>query len=119
MFRVLTRDFYILFTSLICEWYVAWAGTHKYLNIIFISYIFLLTGIEAGLLTTTMSSSIWMIRIFSDETGTSCLKRQWGGKRKHKCFMTIEGDTISPDTHYEFSWSVYFRVISFELLSLK
>ena len=34
-----------------------------------------LTGMEAGLLTTTMSSSMWMIRIFSDVTGTSCLKQ--------------------------------------------
>ena len=29
---------------------------------------------DAGLLTTTMSSSMWMIRIFSDVTGTSCLQ---------------------------------------------
>ena len=34
-----------------------------------------LTGIEAGLLTTTRSSSIWTILISSDETGTSCLKK--------------------------------------------
>ena len=35
-----------------------------------------LTGIEAGLLTTTRSSSIWTILISSDETGTSCLKEK-------------------------------------------
>ena len=34
-----------------------------------------LTGMEAGLLTTTRSSSIWTILISSDETGTSCLKK--------------------------------------------
>lgn len=32
-----------------------------------------LTGIDAGLLTTTISSSIWRMRIFSEDTGTSCL----------------------------------------------
>ena len=34
------------------------------------------TGIEAGLFTTTRSSSIWIILIFSFDTGTSCLKNQ-------------------------------------------
>ena len=33
----------------------------------------LLTGMEAGLSTTTMSSSMWRIRISSAHTGTSCL----------------------------------------------
>ena len=35
------------------------------------------TGIEAGLFTTTRSSSIWIILIFSFDTGTSCLKNKY------------------------------------------
>jgi hypothetical protein len=34
-----------------------------------------LTGMEAGLLTTTMSSSMWTMVIGSEVTGTSCLKQ--------------------------------------------
>lgn len=32
---------------------------------------------EAGLFTTTKSSSMWTMRIFSDETGTSCLQQRF------------------------------------------
>lgn len=35
-----------------------------------------LTGMDAGLLTTTMSSSMWIILIGSAAIGTSCLKPQ-------------------------------------------
>ena len=51
-----------------------------------------LTGMEAGLLTTTKSSSMWTILISSDDTGTSCLKKKsW----REKFLFSGKSDRIS------------------------
>ena len=75
-----------------------------------------LTGIEAGLLTTTRSSSIWTILISSDETGTSCLKKikkQLIFRRPKKICLFVEDFSWFLIRHknivHEFPWFYFIN----------
>lgn len=54
-----------------------------------------LTGIEAGLLTTTTSSSMWTMVIGSAVTGTSCLQHKHATNTPKYLFYTSQFIVLS------------------------
>ena len=71
-----------------------------------------LTGMEAGLLTTTMSSSMWTMVIGSEVTGTSCLKQTNNAEltRSHT-LQEVEEWNLYYTVKTLFSWHCYCPII--------